>query len=501
MNTKAKRILQAMGLVVLIITSLTNCSWGKMNPYERDYLAVLFEEDAPWSIIDGDGNILADEEYGNRDEVSLVFDDVYWVKSNDVIQLYNVNSPKKPVTDEEYFVVTGFVNGRALVKKKDKPIEIIDADGTVIATLPKAITSITGFYKSGYAIFYNTDKDWWGFMDTDGKIILEEKCSSLTGCSEDGIYLMTKKDDMKKIDVYKLPKKKIGNLKLAKYRPISYFDGDEMGFHEGLMAVLENKNSNTDAVITFINTDLEKVFTIKKSSANQFKPGFFLDGYATYSTNEGLFGVVNKSGEELIRPKYNYLYNLGNNRFVAIRDNNYGVINAADEVILPFEYDNFLPCVLGNHYILKQGDLFYLIDKEGKEVLKDGFIVQYPFGVVSSVLYSKEQNVDDIVTSTINMINEYVNSKEDTLQFEVDVDAEEQATIYVYSKSSDGFLNIRESPSAKAQILGKLITGKDKAILLNIVGEWYKIKFNDVVGYVHSYYTRMESGTMDIDGD
>lgn len=59
---------------------------------------------------------------------------------------------------------------------------------------------------------------------------------------------------------------------------------------------------------------------------------------------------------------------------------------------------------------------------------------------------------------------------------------------YVYSISDDGFLNIREKPSDKSEILGILITGGEGAELLDNSSKWYKVKKGDVIGYVYSKY-------------
>ena len=70
------------------------------------------------------------------------------------------------------------------------------------------------------------------------------------------------------------------------------------------------------------------------------------------------------------------------------------------------------------------------------------------------------------------------------------VQQEEPAAItHVYSTSSDGFLNIRQAPSAKSAILGCLYTGGDGAILLSVHGSWLKVKYGNIVGYVKSSYT------------
>lgn len=74
--------------------------------------------------------------------------------------------------------------------------------------------------------------------------------------------------------------------------------------------------------------------------------------------------------------------------------------------------------------------------------------------------------------------------------------------VIVYSKSSDGFLNIRETPSSKGRILGKLRNGPQGAVYLGQSGSWTEVECNGVVGYVYTKYlsyTPTVAVTVDID--
>ena len=58
----------------------------------------------------------------------------------------------------------------------------------------------------------------------------------------------------------------------------------------------------------------------------------------------------------------------------------------------------------------------------------------------------------------------------------------------VYSNCYDGYLNVRQAPSSKSQIVGKLKNGYEGAELLGVEGSWSKVRVNGVVGYVASKY-------------
>ncbi len=60
----------------------------------------------------------------------------------------------------------------------------------------------------------------------------------------------------------------------------------------------------------------------------------------------------------------------------------------------------------------------------------------------------------------------------------------------VYSVAADGKVNIRQSPSAEAPIVGELLTGGAGAFVdaLNSSGIWYKVTYGDITGYVNALY-------------
>ena len=60
----------------------------------------------------------------------------------------------------------------------------------------------------------------------------------------------------------------------------------------------------------------------------------------------------------------------------------------------------------------------------------------------------------------------------------------------IYSIAADGVVNIRQSPSADAPVLGQLVTGGAGAHVdaLNSSGIWYKVTYGDITGYVNALY-------------
>lgn len=70
----------------------------------------------------------------------------------------------------------------------------------------------------------------------------------------------------------------------------------------------------------------------------------------------------------------------------------------------------------------------------------------------------------------------------------------------VYSISTDGFVNVRKTPNASSKIIGVLATNRKGAVLLSSKGTWWKVRVDNVVGYVHSKYVTLSSKPVMISG-
>ena len=74
----------------------------------------------------------------------------------------------------------------------------------------------------------------------------------------------------------------------------------------------------------------------------------------------------------------------------------------------------------------------------------------------------------------------------------------------IYSKSYDGFINIRESTTTKSRQIGQFRNGPEPAYVLSRDGKWFKIYYRGMKGYVHEAfisYTPTIAVTVNIDGD
>ncbi|MBM7583382.1 SpoIID/LytB domain protein [Caldicoprobacter guelmensis] len=63
-----------------------------------------------------------------------------------------------------------------------------------------------------------------------------------------------------------------------------------------------------------------------------------------------------------------------------------------------------------------------------------------------------------------------------------------------YAVVTASTLNVRSGPSTKNHKIGMVVKG-NKLIVLEKSGEWYKIEYNGLIGYVHGDYIRLESSS------
>lgn len=58
----------------------------------------------------------------------------------------------------------------------------------------------------------------------------------------------------------------------------------------------------------------------------------------------------------------------------------------------------------------------------------------------------------------------------------------------MYANSYDGYTNVRQSPSSKAPVLGKLRNGNEFVVVIGEVDNWLEVEYYDKIGYVHRDY-------------
>ena len=86
----------------------------------------------------------------------------------------------------------------------------------------------------------------------------------------------------------------------------------------------------------------------------------------------------------------------------------------------------------------------------------------------------------------------------------VETVAEETSEVRVYSYAYDGYTNVRQSPTSKSAVLGKLRHGNEYAVAIGVVDNWIEVEYYDQIGYVHKDHvsdTPSKPVTVDVDAN
>ena len=334
---------------ILALTTLTGCSSDSASdPYaDFKYMAVQVDKGDAWSIIDGDGEIIAKEEYGADDNVSQIFGDIFWVKSGDKYQLFNVNSPKKPISDK-WDYATLFYSDRALVANAGEPINIIDEDGKIVTTLSKDIIEVKRSNTSGFT--FKKSDGTYGWADKNGKIIKDGLCEHADLEGGDIVVVRTK-EDSDRYEIYDVKGNQTGS-----------FTADGLiGSREGHVSIVRNEK------LIILDKNAEAIMESKKYRAI-FPPIY---GKCITIDSEGDFGLIDLNGEELIRTKYEFIRPVYNDLFSASKEDEVGVVDKNDETVIDFDYDRITR--IGDNLLAKDGGAYIILDRKGERIGKQEF--------------------------------------------------------------------------------------------------------------------------------
>ena len=384
---------QLMGCLLAAAMTLGSCN-EKTDEYGLEYLPVQMSKGDSWSIIDKDGKEVVKEEYPSDAKLSVIYEGVYWVKSGDKYQLYNIKDPKKPVTEEEFTLATAFEAGVAAVSNPNQPIRLIGTDGKTVITLGKDIKRCYAFHKEGYSLIENVDGKS-GLIDTKGKMLIKPVYQTL-GVYSDGLLLTIKDKEDNVLTIMDTKGQKLGGINLEKYEMMTW------AFDEGKI-IAKNKDDEDGYCIVLDKTGT-KLFDIKKAK----KLGFgdiYKGGYMTFANSDDKHGVADDKGEIVIRPKYEDLWNFGNGHFAAKKGDKWGIVNDKDETVIDFDYDDWGIRRMGSNYVMKDGSSWCMIGLDGKE------ITSFDVYGYSSDSYAEYVDVEGLANGLLTSIEGYEQPK------------------------------------------------------------------------------------------
>lgn len=382
----------------ILLCALMFAGCGKKNYRDMKYLVVQNEKKGNWSIIDAKGNMVADEEYNADDEVSFVYDGMYWVKSGGAYSLYNIDNPKKPVVEKTWKRATMMSQGRSVVSNPGETIKLIDKNGDEVANLGENVRRVYGFPYDGPAAYQDGKSGKYGYIDRDGKMVVQAKYDSWNVFCDGKalVEVKSQKGDEETVIVKIINKngKELGSFSKDKYTPLANV------FTEGLLPVY--RTGSKERRLEYLNEKGEVELTVSKSECNDNAYYNFVDGYAVFKNSERHCGLIDRKGETIIRPKYQNLIPLGNKRFAAQKNQKYGVIDEEDNTIIDFDYDYIMHLTLAGNYIVREDTRIDVLDTEGKSAFKNDFYDVSYFGCDS---YAEYVNIKAAVADVVELIN------------------------------------------------------------------------------------------------
>jgi hypothetical protein len=367
--------------IVAISFILASCNSDKSNV---EYLPFLSENGGKWGLISTKGEILFKDEFENEPTISI--NGRFLVKDrNDKWTIYTAEAKPKKI-GKEYTHAGAFIEDIAPVVESNKAVEFIDLDGNVKFTLDKVdgrtVTSVYNF-SEGVARFKCNDDI--GCINKNGDIIIKPEYCAMTECSDGKIIAIEKKykdfekkNKRDKIVVSVLDKE--GN-KLFTFN-LNRFDGFTGSFTDGIMAVQDINDNNKpecgiiDSKGNWLTKPTKVIASIDQIQGENF---VFSDGDS--------YGIKNIKGENIMKPKYDYLFFASKDLLYAGKiegkDVSFKLIDLAGNEISKTKYEYALPFYDGEHSAVKTSKHSWtFIDKSGKELEKmpDIFRIDYNVG-------------------------------------------------------------------------------------------------------------------------
>ena len=342
--------------VIAISVILSSCSKGGSTDVE--YLAVkLSDSKTNWSIIElNSGKVIAREDFKNKP--SVIVNDMFYVQNDKgEYEFYNINDINKQIGDS-YEHATHFQNERAIVSKKDEPLQVINTKGETVKKLGESVKAAQPF-KNGFATIVN-EEGKAGFIDTEGNIVIKMEYDLAADFSEDGYVVVGKKnEDNMTFSVINAKGEKKFSFNSDKYSDVL------TGFVGGSMAVVK------DDKIVYLDSEGKQMMKVGEKKGSNDDYGIY-NGLTIFANDEGNFGVKNKDGEVVIKAKYEALKPNRDGSFLATKDGKCAVVDGEGLQISADEYKDIIR-INPDRFIVKDGNSYSIIDKEGKEIGTETF--------------------------------------------------------------------------------------------------------------------------------
>ena len=388
-------------LLFALITLLTSCG---QKSADLEYIPFRSSTDGRWGMISTDGKVLFDSEFNQMPQAA--FCGRFFVKNkDDKYELYTADAKPQQVGGKTWADVSDFSGNLALAAEEGKSVSIINRDGEQVADLSKidgkAITAAKGLYE-GYVIV-DTEDGTKGIVDDGGKIVVssgkyveleymgEGKCLAL-----DKKYENAEKDQMV-LQIISLKGKFLGEINTSKINFEGSRTEESVHFNNGLLGAYDadGRGGLINEKGEWVLQPTEKIKHVVAVKGDKF----------IYSGEDGM-GVMDKSGEILIRGKYFMLQWAGDDLLWAFdtkgeNKDNIVLINLKDEVVGKERFKNGYTLLDGTHIAQLGKHDYGFIDEKGevKKLDKDVNIAEIGFPQHDQWVESQYVDVERIISA------------------------------------------------------------------------------------------------------
>lgn len=273
-----------------------------------------------------------------------------------------INYEGKKVTEAIYDDIEAlkYKEGDLLVKQEDK-YGVINSSGKVVIKPKYDKIEGDGYYNektecfnTGYIVCVKEDDGYkYGYIDSTGEKVLKNEYSE--------IYRVLEAQDSHNVYLIARKNGKVGFIKNGKKVLDFEYQNIEYNILNELIKVQKNTNYgvyniNGEEILQANYEEIsfrgKYIYTQKENKVEYFAlNGQVVNNLNYLSVNEtgnenfytcinadGLYGILDKNENVLVENEYAYLEYLYGEYFIAIEEENLGVIKSNNDIMLPFEY-------------------------------------------------------------------------------------------------------------------------------------------------------------------
>lgn len=367
---------------------LTSCGGGSnQKGLTADYIPFKMDKEDNWGLMDKNFKPLFSDEFEGK--ISPAYDGVFSVETEDGYALYKAEEKPSVIAGCDDLLYAGIMSeGVIPIVKENSRITYVDKSGKEKFTLMphngKEIIEVMPSFTYGKAVI-KTEDNKQGAINSSGKVIVEPKYDAVE--IRDGFMLAMNyektEENKEQTNIILLDNsgKEVKTFKDRKIRDIN------VSFIDGTFVLYSHNDEGEKTLYLMDKAGKE----LKKYSTKKSEPIMIFDDYYTYY-DDGKHGIRNRDNDEIIiRAKYDVLFPVEDNLFLASRGDKLSLINLKDEVIKSFgdEYEQMLPLNLNIstlglmfpnwNYLIAEVDnnLVTFLDFKGEKISNNEYIVDF----------------------------------------------------------------------------------------------------------------------------